>query len=99
MDQATPPTDPFKNDPDALFTETEAAHLLGVSPRTLERWRREFTGPVSLVMGRRFVRYRRRRIVEWQEMHERLGGPLAYIAFLEADIASLKVRLAEKEAG
>jgi len=34
-----------------------------------------------------------------QEMHERLGGPLAYIAFLEADIASLKVRLAEKEAG
>jgi len=42
---------------DRLITEAEAAALLGVSPRTMERWRlRRSDGPLFYKMGRA-VRY------------------------------------------
>jgi hypothetical protein len=44
-------------EPAALYTPPQAARLLQLSVRTLEKWRSEETGPKSLRLGRR-VRYR-----------------------------------------
>jgi hypothetical protein len=40
--------------PDHRVSELVAAVVLGVSPRTLERWRAEGTAPASVVIGRRW---------------------------------------------
>lgn len=41
-----------------LLSTKEAAHLLGVSPRTLEGWRLDGLGPAYTRLGARTVRYR-----------------------------------------
>lgn len=41
----------------ALFTTAEAAHFLGVSPRSLEKWRLVGGGPVYRKLAGRLVRY------------------------------------------
>ena len=48
----------------ALVTEKEAAALLGVSPRSLQKWRRTGAGPVFLKLNRA-VRYDPRVLSEW----------------------------------
>ncbi len=53
-------------DPDALFTEGDAAELLAVSKRTLQAWRLKGGGPVYVRCGRA-VRYRRKNLIEWME--------------------------------
>ena len=40
-----------------LLTPIQAAHQLGISHRTLERWRADDFGPPSIALGRRAVRY------------------------------------------
>lgn len=45
-------------DPAAFLSEKAAAQLLGFSPRTLETWRREGTGPQWRRIGRA-IRYAR----------------------------------------
>jgi predicted DNA-binding transcriptional regulator AlpA len=42
---------------DALMGQSTAAEFLGLSPRTLERWRLEGRGPKYLKLGPRAVRY------------------------------------------
>ena len=42
----------------------ESARLLGLSPRTLEKWRYEGSGPPFLKMGRR-VLYTKEDLVAW----------------------------------
>lgn len=45
--------------PCAAFLDTsDAAEVLGVSPRTLEDWRWRGGGPPFFKLGRRMVRYR-----------------------------------------
>lgn len=51
-----------------VLTTDEAARRLGLSPRTLERWRQEGTGPAYVRLGRKRTGYR----------------PAALAAFLEA---------------
>jgi|GEM_PF-3296534 len=41
-----------------LLTETEAADVLGVSPRTLSNWRCRGGGPDYVKMGSKAIRYR-----------------------------------------
>ena len=48
----------------AFLTQTEAARLLRVSVRTLERWRLEGSGPSYRKFGRRVV-YSRNDLMEW----------------------------------
>jgi predicted DNA-binding transcriptional regulator AlpA len=50
---------------DALINSKQAARLLGLSPRTLERHRLAGTGPRYIVLGRRLVRYRLMDIEAW----------------------------------
>jgi predicted DNA-binding transcriptional regulator AlpA len=56
------------NDPDlaALLTGREAAALLRLSERTMERHRASGTGPRYLALGRA-IRYRRRDLLDWIE--------------------------------
>lgn len=57
--------------PIELLTETEAAQILRVKPKTLQAWRfdkegRGRTGPVYLKIGR-LVKYRRSDLYAWLE--------------------------------
>src|SRR5262249_2875660 len=52
------------NDPDALLCEVQAADFLCLSPRTLQGWRLEGTGP-RFVRAGRAIRYRRRDLIAW----------------------------------
>lgn len=42
----------------ALLDTSDAAEVLGISPRTLEDWRWRGGGPPFFKLGRRMVRYR-----------------------------------------
>ena len=46
-----------------LLTPPEAAALLSVGVRTLERWRREGSGPAYLQLSRKTIRYRQTAIL------------------------------------
>ena len=50
------------NKSDVYMTERQAASLLGVSPRSLQRWRVSGDGPKFSKVGRRKVLYRERDI-------------------------------------
>ena len=49
---------------DVLWTQEQTAEYLGVSPRTVEGWRRRGTGPEWHRVGR-FPRYFRRDVLAW----------------------------------
>jgi excisionase family DNA binding protein len=55
---------------DELLTTPEAARLLTLSPRTLERHRLAGTGPRYATLGRA-IRYRRRDVLAFVEEHLR----------------------------
>jgi predicted DNA-binding transcriptional regulator AlpA len=54
------------HDPDTLLTGREAAALLRLSERTLERHRTAGTGPRFCALGRS-IRYRRVDLADWIE--------------------------------
>ena len=58
---------------DELLTVRELAAELKVSVRTLERWRRDGTGPAWMTVGRA-VRYRRGDVDAWLRAQRREGG-------------------------
>jgi transcriptional regulator with XRE-family HTH domain len=53
---------------DTLWTQEQVAEYLGVSPRTVEGWRRRGTGPSWHRVGR-FPRYFRRDVLAWVRRH------------------------------
>ena len=57
-------TPPFPTE-EPLLTQTEAANLLNIEPRTLESWRQHRTGPRYIRYSRRCVRYRLRDLSAW----------------------------------
>ena len=60
--------------PDELLDRKAAAKLLGISPRTIDRWHTYRTGPPRISAGGRLVRYRLEAIVHWLQSHE-VHGP------------------------
>jgi predicted DNA-binding transcriptional regulator AlpA len=50
---------------DHLVTETEAAVLMGLAPRTLQSWRQHGRGPRYIRVSARAVRYRRSDLLAW----------------------------------
>lgn len=62
---------PLPSDPAALLFPAEAAHILGLSPRTLEHFRISGGGPHYVSIGRRCVRYRRDDLISWIESRRR----------------------------
>lgn len=79
---ATGGRSPDKGDFDAVLTEEDAAKVLKLSPRTLEKWRSEGVGPSVLRMGRR-VAYARRDLVRWLEEQEAKGRKESSVRDLE----------------
>ncbi len=60
----------MENAPTLYMPQTQAATFLGLSPRTLERFRVEGRGPAFLKLGRRVV-YSRDDLVKWAEGQRR----------------------------
>lgn len=60
----------IKTAPSRLLSNAEAAHLLGLTPRALERLRGRGGGPVVTYVGR-FPRYSRRSIDAYLEQNAR----------------------------
>lgn len=60
----------MENTPTPYMPQAQAATFLGLSPRTLERFRLEGRGPAFLKLGRRVV-YSREDIVKWAEGQRR----------------------------
>tara|TARA_E500000305_G_scaffold109307_1_gene113936 strand:+ start:2864 stop:3109 length:246 start_codon:yes stop_codon:yes gene_type:complete len=50
---------------DSLLNERDAADLLGLSDRTLQKWRVCGGGPVFIKIGGKSVRYQRRDLIVW----------------------------------
>lgn len=50
---------------DTLMSEEEAAKVIGVSKRTLQRWRCKGIGPVYRQITKKCIRYRRGDLVEF----------------------------------
>ncbi len=53
--------------PNIVIPEPEAAKRLGVSPRTLQRWRENGDGPPFVVLGARRIGYRPADLDAWVE--------------------------------
>jgi excisionase family DNA binding protein len=68
--------EPLTQEPSALLSKREVAVWLGVSLRTLRRWRLEHGyGPPIIRVGR-FVRYHRGEVEAWiAEQHEPFSPP------------------------
>lgn len=47
------------------MTPVELAKVLGVTRRTIDKWRREGRGPKLVLLGRRVVRYQESDVQEW----------------------------------
>ena len=56
-----------ESDPDALLDKHKTGALVGVSPKTLEAWRSNGTGPAYIRISLTCVRYRRRDVLDWIE--------------------------------
>jgi hypothetical protein len=56
----------INSDPDAAYTENQAATFLGVTVRTLQSWRVSGIGPPYVKVSRT-VRYQRRALVAFME--------------------------------
>ena len=52
---------------DRLINEIDAADYLGLSERTLQKWRVTGGGPRFVKVSGRMVRYRRRDLMDWSE--------------------------------
>lgn len=68
------------NDPDNFIDETIASGILGLSKRTLQKFRVVGGGPNYVKLGAKTVRYQRRALLAWaasrqcRSTSEKLGG-------------------------
>ena len=60
-----PSTHPLPDRPQDMLTTTQAAGVLGLSPRTLEQLRVKGGGPSYFALGKRAIRYRRHVLESW----------------------------------
>jgi len=77
---------PIPKHSDALLFTTEAAFLLGLSPRTLEAFRLRGGGPPFIAVTPKAVRYRRCDLDDWITARRRVStsAPLPTDRALEA---------------
>ena len=59
-----------------LLTPNEAASRLGISHRTLERWRAERRGPPFIIVGPRAVRYDPGDLATWLRANRRTSATI-----------------------
>ena len=73
MDQTNSP----HSDAEKLLTESEAAQILGLTPRALQSWRLGGYGPRHVKISSRAIRYRRCDLTAWIEGHVKEGRTAA----------------------
>ena len=66
-----PSAPPLPDHPQAMLTTTQAASVLGLSPRTLEQLRVKGGGPNYFALGKRAIRYRRQALETWLDARVR----------------------------
>lgn len=59
-----------KQEGTTLLTTKQAAAFLNVSPRTLQDWRLDRSGPTYIALSDRAIRYRRSDLEEWLKARE-----------------------------
>lgn len=57
-----------------LLSEKEAATFLGISQRTLSKWRQDGKGPTFQRLSRRLIRYRQEDLERFLEANTFYGG-------------------------
>lgn len=50
---------------ESLLTTQQVAEIIGISPDTIARYRRQGNGPKYLRLGNNLIRYRRSDVEEW----------------------------------
>lgn len=88
-------SDPHRNDPYASYSVEEAAHLLSVAPRTIQKWVHLKIGPVPWHVNGRLLRFTRQRLIEFIEAKERWGSWQAKARDLEARVKELEAEVEE----
>ena len=53
--------------PTSFFTELEAADYLGISKKTLQRWRFDHKGPAYAKLNGKLIRYHQADLDEWMD--------------------------------
>ena len=66
-----PSAHPTPDHPQAMLTTTQAAGVLGLSPRTVEQLRVKGGGPEYFALGKRAIRYRRHALESWLDARAR----------------------------
>ncbi len=66
-----PSAHPLSDHPQAMLTTTQAADVLGLSPRTLEQLRVKGGGPDYFALGKRAIRYQRHALNTWLNARRR----------------------------
>ena len=51
----------------AFLTESEAAKYLGISKKTLQRWRFDHKGPIYAKLNNKLIRYHLPELDEWMD--------------------------------
>ena len=64
-------TQATNRDPDILLTEQQAAQFISFTPRALQAWRINGSGPDFIKISARAVRYRKRDLISWAEERRR----------------------------
>ncbi len=62
---------PIHDNPREMLSTTQAAGVLGLSPRTLEQLRVKGGGPEYFALGKRAIRYRRCALEKWLATRQR----------------------------
>ncbi len=57
-----------------LLSEGEVASLLGIKPKTLQKWRADGQGPPHIKAGRRLIRYDPADLAIWMKEHRQSGS-------------------------
>ena len=52
-----------------LLTEGEVANVIGVRPKTLQKWRAAGEGPPHIKVGKRLIKYRPGDVAIWMQEH------------------------------
>ena len=65
--------------PTAFLTKSEAAEYLGISKKTLQRWRFDYKGPTYVKLNGKLIRYHHADLDEWMNQQIVTHDPHGFI--------------------
>ena len=58
-----------------LLSEGEVANVIGVKPKTLQKWRADGQGPPHVKVGKKLIRYDPADLILWVRAHRQPDSP------------------------